>query len=752
MSKLTGAEVAASSNLTGSQTMGGDWQLEVVTGKIEAGLAFQPLVGETYNTVLHAGHDHDEEVQDHSEHDEKEHTAFLDLVPHSMATHVAVKNGSWSSSKTWKNGKVPGNEANVLIPEGRSVTYNVNSDARLNTLRVDGMLNFAQGQNTKMLIDTFTVAPEGKLSIGTEDNPIQADRTARIIFTSDSPIDRAKDPKQFGQGLITHGDVRIYGANKLDYVALKNDALKGDNELVLNLPNGASVPAGWRVGDQLVLGGTSYSAKGSDEDNSRFQDEVLTITAVNGNRIRFTNNNITSGDNSVLRFDHERPEGFEDEGLKLYVANTTRNVSFETENADRASLQQRGHVMFMHNPDVQVHNAGFYNLGRTDKSKPIDDPGQNVNGSSGSGTNPRGRYSLHFHKIVTEDINSTPASATGNAVVGSPGWGIVHHASYAVLEDNVVFDVVGSGIVAEAGNEIGAWRNNITIKTTGDGDSDTDLRVDPIRPDRVPLFDFGYQGEGYWVQGAAQVEMIDNIAISAAGGGIDIFGKADELDHYREAPTFPVAYLPSKLQFLAQKGESGIDVANLPLRRLSGFESYNSIDGIIFWQHMGNNDGQLGFNTPDPDPAHNARALVDDFKLWNIVRRGVHLQYGTQIDLVDGLILGNTSRPNPFSVGISHNEFAQNHLYKNLRIEGFEEGMRVPREGGNDESVSFLGSRLENSYLANNTYNLSEQFSRQTSAGSYVFPDYFEIVNTTFSVPGDNKAPTAKFNYQADGD
>jgi hypothetical protein len=38
-----------------------------------------------------------------------------------------------------------------------------------------------------------------------------------------------------------------------------------------------------------------------------------------------------------------------------------------------AAIERRGHVMFMHNRDVHIANAGFYKLGRTDKSKPIND-------------------------------------------------------------------------------------------------------------------------------------------------------------------------------------------------------------------------------------------------------------------------------------------------------------------------------------------------------------------------------------------
>ena len=51
LASLTGADVAASNNLTGSSTLGGDWNLEVSTGKIEAPtLAFTSYDGTLGNT------------------------------------------------------------------------------------------------------------------------------------------------------------------------------------------------------------------------------------------------------------------------------------------------------------------------------------------------------------------------------------------------------------------------------------------------------------------------------------------------------------------------------------------------------------------------------------------------------------------------------------------------------------------------------------------------------------------------------
>jgi len=52
LSKLTGASVAASSDITGSAAKGGNWVLEYASGRIETGLAFQPEVMANYAHAL----------------------------------------------------------------------------------------------------------------------------------------------------------------------------------------------------------------------------------------------------------------------------------------------------------------------------------------------------------------------------------------------------------------------------------------------------------------------------------------------------------------------------------------------------------------------------------------------------------------------------------------------------------------------------------------------------------------------------
>ncbi|MFN6540466.1 MAG: FG-GAP-like repeat-containing protein [Nostoc sp. EkiNYC01] len=52
LSQITGADVAASDDITGNAELGGDWDLEVKVGKIESDLALTPETTKTYRSIL----------------------------------------------------------------------------------------------------------------------------------------------------------------------------------------------------------------------------------------------------------------------------------------------------------------------------------------------------------------------------------------------------------------------------------------------------------------------------------------------------------------------------------------------------------------------------------------------------------------------------------------------------------------------------------------------------------------------------
>ena len=406
-----------------------------------------------------------------------EHMAALDLVGRGDATHVAIGDGDWDDPSIWSNGQVPGDDARVLIPEGVTVDYSVVSDARLFTVRVDGKLDFATDTDSQMIFDTMVVAPSGFLEIGNVDDPVQPDVNIDLIVADNGRIDTNWDPLLLSRGIVSHGKTTIHGAEKDSHDKVTDDPMAGDTSIKMD-----GVPTGWQVGDTIVIAGTNYDGWSGNRQNwTPPEDEVRVITAIDDDgTIHF---------DEALAHDHDAPRA----DLKTSVANYTRSVSVESESGADSEVYERGHVMFMHNDDVDVRYAEFLHLGRTDKS--IESRATSEFDNIDYDTNVQGRYSLHLHRAGVDDIDD-PAILEGNAVFGSPGWGYVHHDSNAILENNASYDTHGAGFVAETGNETGEWNDNIAIFAKGNA-----WNLPKNAVDIHEFYDIANGGDGFWFQG-----------------------------------------------------------------------------------------------------------------------------------------------------------------------------------------------------------------------------------------------------------
>ncbi|MDJ0630895.1 MAG: G8 domain-containing protein, partial [Rhodobacter sp.] len=564
----------------------------------------------------------------------EEHMAALGLVERGEATHVAIGDGDWDDPSIWSNGQVPGDGAKVLVPQGVTVNYGVVSDARLFTVRVDGKLDFATDTDSQMIFDTMVVAPSGYLEIGTMADPVDPNVTIDLIVANNGPIDTNWDPMLLSRGIVSHGKTSIHGAEKDSHDKVTEDPMAGDTSVKF-----AAVPTGWQVGDTIVIAGTHYDGwSGNRENWSPPEDEVRVITKIDDDgRIHF---------DEALIHDHDAPR----EDLKTSVANYTRNVSVETENAETAEVFERGHVMFMHNDDVDVRYAEFHELGRTDKSidaLPVDDF-DTIRFDS----NVQGRYSLHLHRAGVEDIND-PAILEGNAVFGSPGWGYVHHDSNAILDNNASYDTFGAGFVAETGNETGAWNDNIAIFAQG-----ISWSVPKNQSEIVDFFDTAKGGDGFWFQGR-MVSSTDNIAASVNHGFVyfhrdqtgtmerfdsDLFAFPDAM-HYRESVTADDA----------------------PIRIFEGNETFAANEGL----HV------VKANTSQ---GHDVWSHLTDFTAWN-VETGAHLQYTSHYILEDFDVVGK--EPSGWSdadYGLLFGNNLSDIVVKDSTIEGFDVGINLNKE------------------------------------------------------------------------
>lgn len=346
------------------------------------------------------------------------------------ATHVAIRSGDWSDPSTWEGGRVPGAEAQVYIPAGTQVIYDVDSEVPLATVRVDGHLKFSTSQDTNMLVETIVTGHGSKFEVGSAADPMPVSIDATVTFR-DTPINRGQDPDQLSHGLMAFGEVEVQGASKESHLKLDGQVNRGDRTIEVD-----GNTANWEVGDTIVIIGTGNGSR----------DEERVITAINGDQITF---------NQALSYDHNPPQGMD---FDTYVGNLSRNVTFRSEDADGV----RGHVM-LHNGmggsdgiSNSVQFAAFEDMGRTDAS------------IGTSANNPAGRYPLHLHEIGTEP-DSALNILNGNAINGAPGWGITHHSSHAAVNNNFVYDTVGSGIISEMGDETGEWLGNLVSSVDGDG-------------------------------------------------------------------------------------------------------------------------------------------------------------------------------------------------------------------------------------------------------------------------------------------
>lgn len=549
-----------------------------------------------------------------------EHIRLFELVRYADVTHAAENSGSWFDSSTWEDGIIPSADARVHIPIGAHVTVDRVSDIDLFSVRVDGTLSFATDVDSQLVADTVIVSNSGSFKMGTEATPVQSGVSARLLISDNGAIDRDWDPFALSRGLITHGSVEMYGAETTSFVAAAANVQAGATQINL-----AGIPVGWKVGDRLAIAGTVAGGG---------QDEVRQILAIQGNQVTV----------APLSYSHAALEA----SLEWHVSNLNRNVTIESEATE---TQRRGHVMFMHNRDVHISHAGFHGLGRSNKLLVVNDSTVDSDWDlvEGTGTNPRARYSVHFHRNGIK-ADAPAATVHGSVVTDSPGWGFVNHSSYVDVTDSVTYDVRGAAFVAEAGDEIGSFVGNIAIHTTG-----TNEEVDA----RTFHQDFGFNGDGFWLQSPG-LTVTDNVSAGSTGSAFFYYNRG-------------LVFRAPKIQFLAENlddpslaaGQEYIGVNQAVAKEFSGNVGYASDVGLNLRYHL-------------RAASHSGQSTFEDSVFWNN-RTGIFLPYAKNTILKNLEVLSDPAAD--FHTGIDHNAITQSIVYDNLRVEGYYRGIHVAPGG-----------------------------------------------------------------------
>jgi len=553
-----------------------------------------------------------------------EHGNALALFQSADATHQAQQSGDWSDPKTWNNG-VPGQDARVLIPEGVTVTLSRQLEPVIDWLRLEGTLRFATDASTKLPVTTILIPATGSLLIGSENQRVEADQTAQVLFTPRSRAHRQHDPYDLTGGIIALGKVQIFGSDYRGFAIPEGRLEKGATRLTF-----AEAPRGWKVGDQLLFPASTASS----------QDEQRTLAELSADGKSVTLS-------APLEADHGTPAGIT---CGVPVGNLTRNVVLAS--ADPDTLANRAHLMFMTHEGIHLSGALFRGLGRTLTTRIHTLPEKDQKGKVDTGDNMIGRYAVHYHLRGGASLERDPQRFTGNVIVDSPKHGLVNHGGYVVADNNVTYAVHGSHFFTENGSEIGAFRNNLAVWSRGSGDK--------IRS-RECRFDFGHGGHGFWAQSPA-VTMEGNYAFHHADAAYSIFPRP--VLEFRKQVLFARKNLSPEVAETAKAEQ--VSPGMVPFR-FEGNAGGNSGKGLEVWN----------VNT---HATHNVSSLIAGCQLWETPGGGIDLPYTFNTQIVGTTVIGRPGARYP-TAGVGINTATRFLTLDQVTVSGFQVGVETPVRG-----------------------------------------------------------------------
>ena len=548
-----------------------------------------------------------------------------DTVPRAclQPSVIALKSGPWSEPTIWSTGQLPSAEAKVQIPPGVTVRYDVMSTVGLDCIEVAGALAF-QDQDTQLYVTDLQVLSTGSLTIGTAGQPISPQHTAEIVLRS-TPLhtgtveNPGRDPSQYLTSMLVWGRVTIHGAPMArTFIRLAQEPLAGDITLSLEHP-----PTGWQVGDHIIIPDTRHIDP--ETETYKPQWEEHTIQSITGQTVMLT---------APLQFDHPgardadaaRTPTVLPDGTRLlpHVGNLSRNVVIRSENPGGT----RGHTYFAAHAAADVRYALWQDLGRT-RAEPIDNTTFDDQGNvTHIGTNQIARYPLHHHHLIgPRNPNNVGYQfiALGNAIVGSGKWGLtIHNSHYGLIQDNVVYDIVGAGIVTETGNEYGnVFRRNFVTGIRGGFNEDGTFNGLGEN-----LTDFGELGDAFWFAGPLNI-VIDNVAASAMRTGYVVFTRnipigANVHDRPLPLPNFRGANM------LSPDETTTVNISKTSLLAWMSNEVYGATTaGVTLW------DVGKRLEFPDAD-----LTILKNQRVWHIPGIGIRFYYNQEYEL-DGWVQRN---------------------------------------------------------------------------------------------------------------
>jgi hypothetical protein len=431
------------------------------------------------------------------------------------------------------------------------------------------------------------------------------------------------------------------------------------------------------------------------------QWEEFTIQGISGNVVTL---------NRSLTYNHK---GARDVAGNIdflpHIGNLTRNVTFRSANPSGT----RGHMAMIHMADADIRYTTFKDMGRTTYD-PV-----------AVGTNQKGRYALHMHHDMgpmTTPANGYQFTLIGNSVDGGSSvhkfkWGItIHDSHFGLIQDNVVYNMGGAGIMTEDGNEtLNVFDHNFVERVAGTGDNGNARGTE-----------FGYEGAGIWLRGPNNI-LRNNVVSNFVNNGIayfHIYLANVRVPNYKGADTMVAG------QFTI------VNSYTQTIPEFDNNEIYGSGSvGLTNWW-LGSEYGV---------PKATGVSVFKNTKIWHVSDRAIY-NYPSSNLTYDGLIIrgDSTALQSTSCCGVGYeggDYFANNVTFRNIDIQGMKTGMHI--------STWVSGTQtIENSILINRNDIGMDTMWTSSCDSAWIPPRLTVIKNTKLSVIPGSGGKTIFMNYQ----
>ncbi|XP_069115782.1 fibrocystin-L-like [Argopecten irradians] len=362
----------------------------------------------------------------------------------------------WSSKFSWGGEDPPGYGDFVVIPQGQTIVLDTYTEI-LKFLLIQGGKLIFDDKDIQLNAETVLVTNGGLLQIGTEDMPYLYQGRINIygdLSSLELPIYGAKTLA------IRDSTLDIHGKERITHTVLEQTVEAGDDVIEVQ------GEVDWEVGDEIALGSTGSSDEYDQNESGRIKNinttshdttriqleeslryqhvgETLNLAGrqieTRGTVILLTRNIVIEGKKDPAKVNNV-PACQDDTQTGEFQVNSCSTGRSHTEDqfgvhiiihrSEAATNLTQARIEY-----VEVHNAGqAFRLGR---------------------------YPLHFHLLrdyaALSYIRGASVHKSFNRAIN------IHNSHDSLIEDNVMYDIMGGVLFFEDGIEHGNMVRNNTI-------------------------------------------------------------------------------------------------------------------------------------------------------------------------------------------------------------------------------------------------------------------------------------------------